>query len=168
MREARTGSRQRARAHNPPRQGRPSSQRRRRFATRSPITRFPVRTASWSTVWATSRLGARLHDSLQRRLADGCVDGSGAGCLIHSGTRPRDLGLPRRTAGLDRRTGVQEAKRASQGTRASVSSFGNRAAVAARQHFQALVPCVLASVPGVVWVTVIKEDVPHLLAVGLL
>ena len=34
--------------------------------------------------------------------------------------------------------------------------------------FQALVPCVLASVPGVVRVTVIKEDVPHLLSVGLL
>ena len=33
---------------------------------------------------------------------------------------------------------------------------------------QALVPCVLANLPGVVRVTVIKEGVPQLLSVGLL
>ena len=34
--------------------------------------------------------------------------------------------------------------------------------------YQALVPCILAGVPGVVRVTVIQEDVPQLLSVGLL
>ncbi|CAE7436187.1 RE1 [Symbiodinium necroappetens] len=34
--------------------------------------------------------------------------------------------------------------------------------------FQALIPCILAGVPGVVQVTLIKESIPHLLSVGLL
>ena len=34
--------------------------------------------------------------------------------------------------------------------------------------FQALVPCVLAGIPGVIKVTVIREDIPRLLSVGLL
>ena len=34
--------------------------------------------------------------------------------------------------------------------------------------FQALIPCILAGVPGVVKVTVIEENIPHLISVGLL
>ena len=34
--------------------------------------------------------------------------------------------------------------------------------------FQALIPCILAGIPGVVRVTVIKENIPHLISVGLL
>ena len=34
--------------------------------------------------------------------------------------------------------------------------------------YQALVPCVLAGIPAVIKVTVIREDIPHLLSVGLL
>ncbi|CAE7224945.1 RE2 [Symbiodinium sp. CCMP2592] len=34
--------------------------------------------------------------------------------------------------------------------------------------FQALIPCILAGVPGVVRVTVIEESIPHLISVGLL
>lgn len=34
--------------------------------------------------------------------------------------------------------------------------------------FAALIPCVLGGHPGVVKVTVVKEDVPHLLSIGLL
>ena len=34
--------------------------------------------------------------------------------------------------------------------------------------YQALVPCMLAGIPGVIKVTVIREDIPHLLSVGLL
>ena len=47
---------------------------------------------------------------------------------------------------------------------ASASGVGGKATTL----YQSLVPCVLGGAPGVVKVTVVKEDIPHLLSIGLL
>ena len=47
---------------------------------------------------------------------------------------------------------------------ASASGVGGKATTL----FQALIPCILGGAPGVVKVTVVAEDIPHLLSIGLL